>query len=449
MIRDNLVKHRLFYRRDRGYHPSMGKVTVSDIERSVVAHDEIRHLESVSVGLWFRSGTRYESPVLHGGAHFLEHMLFKGTRHRKAFQISEIVESKGGDLNAFTSEEMTCYYCRIAADHLPMVLDVLFDMLWHSTFPVAEMERERGVILEEIRMYEDQPHVLVMDRLNTRMWPDSSLGRSILGTPESVASMKRQDLMQYWRSHYRPRSLVVSVAGCVAHDELLALLKPHLGYRRHAGLPGSWSPAKFKRSRRVCTLAIPRPVQQCSLALGIHGMPRKDPRRFAEKLLSVILGENMSSRLFQVVRERHGLAYYISTSVSHFHDTGAFYIQAGVDREKLEEALGLIAIELEKIARKPPTAAELRRAKDYTIGQMKLGMESTSNRMMWMGECIIGLGSILHPTHVIDTIQSVGAEDVRAVAADLFQPGKITVAAVGPDLQPGDLADAAEVLNSL
>lgn len=417
--------------------------------RAQLAHCALPHVESVSVGLWFRAGSRYEPDGLHGGAHFLEHMLFKGTRRRSALQISEEVESRGGDLNAFTSEEMACYYCRVDANHLGLVLDVLFDMLWHSSFPAAEMARERGVIQEEIRMYEDQPQVVVQERLNQAMWPESTLGRSILGSERSVAQLERRELMGFWRSHYGPDSLVVAVAGHVELEPLRRMLEPHLGVARTAPPARAWSPVRLRARRRPAVVAVARPVQQCSLAVGVHGMPRRDPRRYAEKLLSVILGENMSSRLFQTVREKHGLAYSISTSISHFNDTGAFYIQAGVDPENVRPAVRLVAKELERIARYAPSAAELRRAKDYTIGQMKLGLESTTNRMMWMGECMIGLGHLVQPREVVGIIEAVSPEQVRELARALFQPGRITVAGVGPDLDMAAVDEAAEAFNIL
>jgi predicted Zn-dependent peptidase len=420
-----------------------------ELGRSSLVHCELMHVESVSVGLWFRTGSRYEPVELHGGAHFLEHMLFKGTRRRNALQISEAVESRGGDLNAFTSEEMTCYYCRVDANHLKLVLDVLFDMLWHSSFPAEEMSRERGVIQEEIRMYEDQPQVVVQERLNQAMWPSSTLGRSILGSSDSVAGLSRTRLMKFWRGHYGPDSLVVSVAGRVGLEEVQSLLMPHLHVARTAPDETPWHPVSFKTRRRPLAVALTRPVQQCNLAVGIHGLQRKDPRRYAEKLLSVILGENMSSRLFQILREKHGLAYSINTAISHFNDTGAFYIQAGVDRENVSAALKLIAKELERIARYAPSAAELRRAKDYTIGQMKLGLESTTNRMMWMGECMIGLGHLVQPGEVIGIIESVSPEQVRQLAAHLFQPGRVTVAGVGPDLDESAMDEAADAFNVL
>lgn len=416
--------------------------------RTTLVYCHMPQVESVSVGLWFRSGSRYEPVELHGAAHFLEHMLFKGTRRRTALEISEAVESRGGDLNAFTAEEMACYYCRLDARHLELVLEVLFDMVWRSSFPVAEMARECGVIQEEIRMYEDQPAVVVMEHLNQALWPGSTLGRSILGTCKSVACMKRQELMGFWRERYTPDTLVVSVAGHIELESLCGLLRPHVREGRSAPVKG-WQPVVLRTRRKPAVVAVGRPVQQCNLAVGVLGMPRQDPRRYAEKLLSVILGENMSSRLFQTVREKHGMAYSISSSVAHFNDTGAFYIQAGVEPDKVRMAARLIARELERISRYAPSAAELKRAKDYTIGQLKLGLESTTNRMMWMGESMLGLGHVLQPREVIEIIESVSPEQVREVARTLFQPGRITVAGVGPELARSEMDEAAEAFNVL
>jgi predicted Zn-dependent peptidase len=419
------------------------------VGRSWLVHCPLEHVESVSVGLWFKTGSRYEGPGQHGAAHFIEHLLFKGTKRRSARAITEAVESRGGDLNAFTSEEMTCFYARIEARRLDLVLDVLFDMLWKSAFLPKELERERGVILEEIRMYEDQPNVVAMEGCNAALWPQNALGRTILGTPESVRGFRRNDLQEFWRRHYRPSSLVVSVAGQAALPEVLKLLKPYVDTPRNTqrGLP--WSPVRLPRTRRVTVVAANRPVQQCHFCLGVRGLARHDPRRYAEKLLSVILGENMSSRLFQTIREEHGLAYSIHTCVTHHFDTGAFYVNAGIDPENLEKTVALVAEELEKLRARAPGVAELRRAKDYTVGQMRLGMESTSSRMMWMGECMIGLNMIIQPQEVIQKLESVTAEEIKEIAGELFQPGRMVFSVCGPGVEEKSVAGAAEYLDAI
>ncbi|MDR1191730.1 MAG: insulinase family protein [Verrucomicrobiales bacterium] len=401
---------------------------------STLAFCPMPQVESVAVGLWFKVGSLYERRGLHGGAHFLEHLLFKGTRQRNALQISREIEGRGGDLNAFTAEEMTCYHARLAADHLELALEVLFDMLWHSTFPADEVERERGVILEEIRMYEDQPAALVMERLNQALWPRYGLGRPITGTPAAVAGMRREELLDFWLRHYTPESLVVSVAGGVERERVTALVARHLGAARRRYTGGALPLYRAPAAHRPALAAVAKPVQQCHFALGARAWPKTDRRRcYALKLLSVVLGENMSSRLFQTLRERHGLVYSIQSSTVHFHATGAFYVQAAVDPPKLDRALALTTRELQKAAARTVSARELRQAKDYLTGQIKLHLESTNSRMMWMGESLVGLGMMLQPGEMLDALARVSAAEVRAVAGELFQPGRLALSVVGPE----------------
>jgi len=416
--------------------------------QSTLAFCPMPEVDSVSVGLWFRTGSRNEKPGLYGGAHFLEHLLFKGTRRRNALAITKEIESKGGDLNAFTSEEMTCYYARMDSDHFELVLDVLFDMLWNSTFPRIEVERERGVILEEIRMYEDQPPSLVMEHLNLALWPGHGLGRPVTGTPDSVADMKRDDLMRFWREHYNPNTLVVSVAGAVTEERATSQTLRYLKSQRRSG-KGVVQPFKRERKSRVSLVPVTRPVQQACLALGVLAYPKSDRRRFALKLLSVILGENMSSRLFQIIREKHGLAYSIQSSTAHFQDTGVFYIQAGVDAGNVVKVTRLIAVELQRISRRKPPVEELRRAKDYWIGQMKLHLESSTSRMMWMGESLVGLGEMLQPAEAIHQLEEVTVEEIQAVARDIFKAGRMSLAVVGPEITEKLLKEAAQPLQIL
>ncbi|MDR2462780.1 MAG: insulinase family protein [Verrucomicrobiales bacterium] len=414
------------------------------VGRSTLALCPMPRVESVAVGLWFGVGSLMEPRGLHGGAHFLEHLLFKGTRKRNALEISRAIESRGGDLNAFTGEEMTCYYARLAADELELALEVLFDMLWSSTFPREEVERERGVILEELRMYEDQPASLVMERLNQALWPEYGIGRPITGTPESVAGMRRAGLMEFWRRHYAPESLVVSVAGGVERQRVRALLMKYLRTpRRYAG--EEVPPYRPLTVNKIALAPVSRPVQQCHVALGVRAYPKADRRRYALKLLSVMLGENMSSRLFQTVRERHGLAYSIQSTTAHFRETGAFYVQAGVDTAQLGKALALTARELRKMAALTVSARELRQAKDYLTGQIKLHLESTSNRMMWMGESLIGLGRMVQPGELLDELARVTAAEVRAVARELFRPGRMALSVVGPEVDQKLLSEAGRV----
>jgi len=409
----------------------------------------MEHVESVSLGLWFRVGSRYESSKLHGAAHFLEHMLFKGTKRRSSLQISESVESVGGDLNAFTTEEMTCYYARVGSDYLPQVLDVLFDMVQESVFSAAEFERERGVIQEELRMYDDQPQVVVGELLQNRIWVRNSLGRPVAGTLKTIAKLQRSELVTFWKNNYHPGSMVISLAGEIDVPCVMNLVKRLSSKPGGSARSSRWNPVNATGRRHVEVAAESRPVQQANLALGARGFSRQDARRFAQKVLSVLLGENSSSRLFQSIREKHGLAYSVQSSITQFHETGALSVQMGLDSAQVPAALKLLAKELQRTIKKRPTTGELQRAKDYAIGQLKLSLESTSNQMMWMGESMIGMGRIVQPREVVESLRAVTAAEVQRIAADLFRPGRITLACISADLKEAELKKMAACLDDL
>ncbi|MEM9399553.1 MAG: pitrilysin family protein [Verrucomicrobiota bacterium] len=427
----------------------MSQYEMHKVGRTTLGLLRMPHVESASIGLWFPVGSRHESAKMNGSAHFIEHMLFKGTAKRNTLEISQCIESVGGDLNAFTSEEMTCYYAKLGSDHIDMALDVLCDMLWHSKFLTREVERERGVIEEEIKMYEDQPHYYVCDLLNELLWKGVSLGRPITGTLQSVSKIQSGDLIDFWKTHYTPENLTVVVAGYFEearldqwiHEQTRSVQRK---LKRHDVI--KFEPPAYKS---LHTRAVARELQQVQLALGCFGYARRDERRYAEKVMAILLGGNMSSRLFQIVREKYGLAYSIQTSSSHFIDTGAFYIQAGLERNNLEKLIKILAKELKRLKDKLVTKKELEQAKEYIIGQMKLGLESTSNQMMWMGESIIGRGDILDPHVVIEKVRAVTTRDVQSIARDLFCPGRMRLVCLGPDLTDAGLKTMAESLNKI
>lgn len=391
---------------------------------------EMPQVESVSVGLWFGVGGRHEPERLNGVSHFIEHMIFKGTRRRSAREISEAVEGVGGYLNAFTAEEMTCYFAKAGARHFPRLCDVLMDMLLHSTFPQEEIERERGVICEEIRMYEDQPQQVSQEALNALLWPGHPLGRPLAGSVKHVERMSRADLMAYRKKHYHAGNLWISIAGKVSPAQARAALDPLLR-KLATGRPDRALPVRpSQRSPRVCV--VRKPIEQSHLAVGLRSVSRHDPRRYAVRLMSVILGENMSSRLFQVIREKHGLAYSIQTTVSYLHDTGCFGISAGLENGKLSKALTLVMKTVRQFAERGATAEELNRAKEYTLGQMALSLESTTNQMMWMGEHAIANGKVIDPSHVAQKIESVTLADIQNAARFLVNDSRLNVAVVSP-----------------
>ncbi|HSU55713.1 MAG TPA: pitrilysin family protein [Candidatus Dormibacteraeota bacterium] len=395
-----------------------------------VATAEMPHMTSVSVGIWVRVGTRFEAPKANGVCHFIEHLLFKGTSKRSAKQISEAVEGVGGYLNAFTSEEMTCFHARASHDRLPDLLDVLTDMLLNSKFAPDDIRKERDVIKEEIAMYLDQPQHQVQEVLNEMLWPGQPLGRPITGTPATLDGLDRAALLRHLNENYVASATLIVAAGKVSHKQLLRRLKPYVrrfasGPRPEAGLVAD---GQITPKIRL----VSKKTEQTQLALAIRTCSRHDARRYPLRLLNTILGENMSSRLFQIIREDHGLAYSIYSSPSFFEDTGDLVISAGLDTDNLEKTLRLILRELRRLLESPPSAAELRRARDFVLGQIALGQESTENQMNWVGEQLLGYNRIFRPADIRQQLLAVTPADIRNVARDFFQPSRLNLALVSP-----------------
>jgi predicted Zn-dependent peptidase len=395
-----------------------------------VATAEMPGMESVALGLWVGVGGRYETKRHSGVSHFIEHLLFKGTRRRTAKQISQTVEGIGGYLNAFTGEEHTCYYAKASHRHFDTLLDVLADMYQHPKFAAADIAKERGVIKEELLMYRDQPDHYVQELLSETLWPDQPLGRPLTGSVESLDATDRAAVFAFKQRHYNAGNTVFAVAGRCQHDSVVERVERILSLNNANQRTRFTAAQQNQRAPRLRFLS--KNVEQTHLALGIRGFSRHDERRFAAKLLSVILGENMSSRLFQVIREQHGLAYSIQSAGSYFADTGAFIVSAGLDTKRLPRALSLILRELRKISRQAPTEPELRRAKDYAVGQMRLGLESTSNQMIWLGEHLMAYGFIQTPDEIEKKLETVSADHIQAVAAALFRDGGLNAAIITP-----------------
>ena len=340
---------------------------------------EMPHMASVSLGIWVSVGGRYEPAALSGVSHFIEHLLFKGTRRRSAKQISQDVEGIGGYLNAFTTEEMTCFYSKARHDRFHELLEVLMDMFLYSTFDPVEIEKERNVIKEELAMYLDQPQHHVQELLNEILWPDQPLGRSLTGTIETLDGMTRSHLLDFQRRNYVSGGTLVAAAGKLKHEKVVKAIS---AFARHLPLGGRPVFVPISTLETAPGLKLfTKATEQTQLALGIRTCSRHDPRRFALRLLNTVLGENMSSRLFQVLREDHGLAYSVSSSLAFFDDVGALVISAGLDTDKLQSALKLAMREVARLRRTLVGAAELRRARDYLIGQIDLSLENTENQI--------------------------------------------------------------------
>ncbi len=387
-------------------------------------------MASVSLGIWSAVGSRCEREGETGISHFLEHMLFKGTRRRSAAQISQEVEGLGGYINACTSEESTCYHARAHADQAAKLMDVLADMYLNPVFDRQEITRERRVIKEEIAMTLDQPSQHVLELSDESLWPDQPLGRSIAGDERTLNRTRRRELAGFHARHYVSGSTVVVAAGDIRHRDLLDLAK-RLAKRIPTGIRSSWFPAVNGQTRPEIKL-FTRDMEQTQFALGIRTCSRHDPRRFALRLANVILGENMSSRLFQSIREEHGLAYSIYSTPNFYHDTGSLTIAAGLDTAHTQKALKLTLDELRRLRDKSPGAAELRRARDYLIGQLELSLESTESQMNWVGEQLLGFDKIIPPDEIKARLNEIQPSDIRRVANDFFRPERLCLSLVSP-----------------
>ena len=400
-------------------------------------------MQSVSVGLWLGVGSRYEPAALNGVCHFIEHLLFKGTEKRSAKEISQAVEGVGGYLNAFTSEEATCFHARAGHERFELILDVLMDMLLHSKFAPPDIAKEREVIKEEMAMYLDEPQHLVQELLNATVWPGQPLGRPITGTDKTLDAMGRTHLLRYLRENYVAGNAVIAAAGRVKHSRALHAVARYAP-RLESGSCPQFAPAHSEQTGPRVRL-FTKPTEQTQIALGIRTCARHDERRYALRLLNTVLGENMSSRLFQVVREDRGLAYNIYSTPSFFADAGDLVISVGLDTDNLLKVIRLVLRELRRLSESPPSAAEVRRARDYVSGQIELGEESTESQMNWMGEQMLGYRRLLHPAQVKRRIAKVTPGEIRAVARDFFRPDRLNLAIVSQLKSP---TGVSKVLNS-
>jgi len=395
-----------------------------------VATAEMPHMTSVSVGLWVGVGARYEPPELNGVCHFIEHLLFKGTKKRSPKQISQAVEGIGGYLNAFTAEEATCFHARASHERFPELLEVLTDMFLHSKLAPEDIAKEREVIKEEMAMYLDEPAHHVQELLNAALWPEQPLGRPITGTEKTLDAMTRGHLCGYMRNHYVCSSTLIVAAGALKHRRAVRAVESQAA-QFVKGARAQFVPVRVEQRQPVVRL-FTKKTEQTQIALGLRTCSRHDARRYALRLLNTLLGENMSSRLFQSLREDSGLAYSIYSSPSFFADTGDLVISAGLDTDKVPQAMRLILRELRRFRDSPPSAAELCRARDYVIGQIDLGSESTESQMNWLGEQLLGYGRILGTAEIKRALRKTTPGEIRAAACDFFRPERMNLALVSP-----------------
>ena len=384
--------------------------------------------QTVSVGIWVRSGSRDEPRPQLGIAHFIEHMMFKGTETRDAKAIAASLESLGGSLDAFTTREQVCYTARVLSEHLPQAVEVLSDLLCRSKFEPLEVEREKSVVKEEILSYEDSPEDRVSENLSAQVWGDHGLGRPILGYAETVDALTADMLRANVISRYRGDQLIVAAAGGFEHAALEALVAKHLappsGEAPHLGdAAGAFVPSvKHEQDD----------VQQLYLSLGTRAVPYSDPRRYGLIVLETLLGGGMSSRLFQSIREEAGLAYSIFSSLDFLRDGGMFSIHLGVTPDKGRQALALLREELSRIAEKGPDADEVAASVMQLKGSIVMGQESCSSRMYHVARQELYLGTYTPPEKQVERLQAVTREDVAALAAEFLRPGRLALSALGP-----------------
>ena len=407
----------------------MYKITRLDNGIRVVTYSMPR-ANSAAIGIWVAVGSRYENSAVSGISHFIEHLLFKGTRKRSAKEIKQSIEGKGGSLNGFTSDEITCYLCKVLAKDLRLGLDVLADMVSGPLLKENDIKRERGVICEEIKMYLDLPNHHVNELLNELLWPKQPLGRLISGTVETVSRIKRSDIKRHMDKFYVPSNMIVSACGAITHADALKWCEKYLVKEsRKKTLP--FQKAKILQAKPRFNFYHQK-TKQCHVALGFHSFSRLHPDRYALDLLNIVLGANMSSRLFEEVREKRGLAYAIRSDVQKHQDTGAFVINMGVENGKAGRALDVVLRELDKIHGKEVGEGELNRAKEFFKGQFLLALEESLNHMLWMGEKLLTLRRIPDINEILKKIDSVTARDLKNVAKKIFTSRHLNLAVIGP-----------------
>ena len=396
-----------------------------------IVTQEFKDRESASIGIWLAAGGRYENKDNKGVAHFLEHMAFKGSAKYSCDEIKQLVEGVGGNLNAFTAEEETCYYAKVPAKHLKETFDVLADISFFPKITPKDLEKERTVILEEIKMYHDLPQYHVGELLEALLWPQHPLGQSLAGTSKSVGEMSVAHLRDFKRAHYVPANTVISACGSMKHEELVDLVRAKLGKLTGPLTVPSYIPARRTQDKAGVRLFY-KQTEQMHLALGYLAYETNHKDYYVLALLTIILGGNMSSRLFNEVREKRGLAYSISSGIKSLNDTGIFMVRAGVDNAKIVDALDLILKVLARITAGGVKEDEFRRAQEYYMGQFLLGLEDTMSQMLWMGGGIVSNDQVKSMSDVIKKIKAVTRSDIKRVAKEILNPQRLNVAIIGP-----------------
>ncbi|MGH2561273.1 MAG: M16 family metallopeptidase [Thermomicrobiales bacterium] len=398
-------------------------------------------VRSTALIFYYGVGSRYEVPKVAGVSHFLEHMLFKGTERRPdPMQISQEIEGVGGILNAATGREATNYWCKVPSSHFALAFDVLADILRNSVIDAKELDKERGVIVEEIRSINDSPEELVHEVIDEVVWGEQGVGRSIAGSEETVGAIDRDAMHSFWQRNYRPDRLVVAAGGDVTHKEVVALTQRYFGDLGADSSPDEY-PLTTNDQAETRIRLIERDTEQAHLCLAMPALPYSTERRYVQGTIEAVLSSGMSSRLFQEIREKRGLVYSVYGYFRPYADVGQGVVYAGTDLERVEETVGAIVEELRKLRDEPVPAEELRRTKELRKGRLQMGLEDSRSVASWVGSQELTYGEIKTPEEVMERIEAVTVEQVQELARELFRADRLNLALIGPYSDPQPFAD--------
>ncbi|HEY1659670.1 MAG TPA: pitrilysin family protein [Candidatus Sulfotelmatobacter sp.] len=407
---------------------------VRNIRRKVLPHgltvitEQMEHIRSASIGIWLESGSRDETPQANGISHFIEHMVFKGTEHRTAEEIARQVDSIGGNMDAFTAKECICFNVKVLDEHVPLALEILSDLVLYPTFDADDITRERGVILEEIKMDEDNPDYLVHEIFTQNFWKDHPLGKPILGTKETVKRFERQGVVETYAHRFAPGNIIVAAAGNLNHDQFVELVAKHFEHLKPA--KNGFHSAEPKISSRI-VLRNKKALEQVQLCMGVPAFRIAHEKRHASYILNTLLGGGMSSRLFQNIRERQGLAYSIYSDLNPYRDTGCLAVYAGTSLASADKVVRSVVKEFKDLKNNPVPEEELRRAKDQLKGSLMLSLESSSARMSNLARQEMYFDRFQDLDELIEKIEAVTVADLKEIAQQFFKSESIAIAALG------------------
>jgi predicted Zn-dependent peptidase len=390
--------------------------------------EEMQHIRSVSIGIWIKTGSRDEDLQWNGISHFIEHMVFKGTKNRSAEDIARQVDSIGGNMDAFTAKECVCFNVKVLDEHMPIAMDVLSDLVLNPVFDGQDISRERGVILEEIKMDEDNPDYLVHEIFTQNFWKDHPLGKPILGTKDTVKKFEREPVLDFYKQRFAPGNLIICAAGHLQHEQFVDLVRKHFGDMKPMS-NGFYSSQPKVVSRII--LRNKKALEQVQICVGVPSHPIAHEKRHASYILNTLLGGGMSSRLFQNIRERQGLAYAIYSDLSPYRDTGCLSVYAGTSRESAAKVVRSVVSEFRKLKSDVVSGEELRRAKDQLKGSLMLSLESSTARMSNLARQEMYFDRFYTLDELIEKIESVTAEELQGLANEFFQTDSIAVTVLG------------------